>query len=286
MRILEIPVDPQAQREWLEDQLLEPDITSLIVELEAVAKTHSATSTVPCGEDNETRTIHKAFAGEQSDWIRNGLGSMSDDAWRKLVNHPHLLFELQEQIFIENSDYWKPKIDAVARRRHAVLTAIPVTDARAIRKLRWVLLALAASICALVVGSQVYNAKTGPTIASSAWGWNESVASRTFSTPEEYLTWISQGANAWFNKDPQSVDEFRQRLDELRAGCQRLIDGEHDELPAATRLFLVARCKEWKAKFDVTAKQLRDSPDQFVELKKRTDQSVRNAIVVLDQMTL
>ena len=219
------------------------------------------------------------FGDRVSDFVEGGFETMTQNEFATMLENPQSLLELQLQVLGQNRPYWRDKIKHVHRNS---LGHLPPTRPNTSRRVI-VALAIAASLIA-VVGINWQRPDVAKPVASANWGWLEERDSNDFQDADEYLAWISKGANAWFNKQTTTAIGYQKRLDELRVGCQQLIDSTHPPLSRQQADFLVARCKEWKKKFDRHASELETNPGQFAEIKLKTDQAIRNATVVVDEL--
>lgn len=305
MLSLEIPSDLAQQRSWLEKRLVGQDFSEFVAELQiplrAPASTDigtdadtsndpvTSTSTSTCATSDD---LDDVFGERVTDWLSNGLESASQQDLQCLLSHPPLLTSLQYRVFAEGGEHWKELMNCVDANPVRLSERKPKSgDAETSRSFSWLTVVLAASLLAaaiitprMAVKTETVIAKTNAT-TSPGWGWSESVAEQSFESGSDYLAWVSSGAQAWFNKDAESAGEYSQRLAELRAGCQALIDSDHPALTEDQASFLVSRCKEWQIKFDRHAEQLAATPSDHKRLKQKTDQAIRNAIAVLEQMS-
>jgi hypothetical protein len=276
MLLLEIPSDLADQRLWLEDQLVGPKLSVLINELVAVHEV-ALSKSLPTISD---RSILGTVLGDRAAvFLESGLESLTQNELAVLLENPQALLELQLRIFTQDRPYWSDKIQRVRSSPRGNFHS-----RRQVSRRFTVALAMAASLMIAAVGLYWLQLKPAQSVASANWGWLEERDAADFKNADEYLAWISKGADAWFNKETTTAAEYQQRLEELGIGCQQLIESNHPLLSRKQAELLVARCKEWKRKFDRHAVELKENPRQFSEIKLKTDQAIRNAVFVINEL--
>lgn len=126
--------------------------------------------------------------------------------------------------------------------------------------------ALAAAVAMVWVGGRaLFPPKPSP---ASGWGWNQQDLFAGSPTPTEYLNQLADAGAKWRNKRPESKAEVVQRIRELRAGCQRLIDGDHPPLSEDQQVSLKMLCRKWAGQFDAVLDDL--NADRQTPLAART----------------
>lgn len=261
-----IPEEPERLADWLERQLVGPDLGALVAELSAV---HGPPPAAP--------GLAGDLVGDRLAQVRAcGLAALPPDALRRLLRQPAALFELQELVLSEASDYWDrllsadATLDAPASRGEHRLSAFLDTWAPegrrepALRPFpsrgRWyrrpvvVSLATAAALL-LTVGAALWFAvdrfrpphQVVP--VATAWGWNRPEALAPEASDADYLRKLAREADDYFAEQPDEPAALARRILEFREGCTRLILADHPLQPA-TRDWLRERCNAWAEKID------------------------------------
>jgi hypothetical protein len=150
------------------------------------------------------------------------------------------------------------------------------------RTFNWNLLAMAAAVLIIgAVGFKLMSSPTTPTLAK--WGWLSEDGIPTAGAPAEYLAKISAGGTAWFDKALTNSDDYIQRLRELNAGCQALIDADHSSLASADQQWLIGKCMEWRSSFEEQLESALEDPQGFQKYLNQTNQTVNSLVKALDR---
>ena len=92
---LTIPETPEDRALWLERQLLGPEIGEIAAELQSIH-----------GPANNARSLGEALGPYLHRVLKDGLILLPSAQWNILFTQPHLLLELQEQVFLRGAPYW------------------------------------------------------------------------------------------------------------------------------------------------------------------------------------
>ncbi|MFO0825075.1 MAG: hypothetical protein U0792_18460 [Gemmataceae bacterium] len=300
-----IPDDPLAVPAWLEVRLLSPNFGAFIAELEA---------TYP---DYGTRTtLRKLLENWYRPAIAEGLADVPHEFIRKLLRHPKCLLELQELVLTEGGPHWDDvaagvnDFDEAVSRGQATLDAIlepPVARGRSseVNTLaepsttteqrkpsserlyrRWAIVSSALAACLLVAVGVVTYQNRQPGIgkqAGFAWGWDRvGGIPPVESKPTEYLNGLAKSSEEWFDARPTGAPEVARRINELRAGCTKLILSPHTPLAPTDQEWLKAKCREWAGKFDASLAALEAGADP-VQVREQVDETVHQLAKALRQ---
>lgn len=105
------------------------------------------------------------------------------------------------------------------------------------------LLAVAAG---LLVAAAAWALTRGPAVSSGGgWGWS-APGVLAAAPADEYLERLAAAGAEWFRTPAGTEAALAGRLDELLAGCDRLIAAPHAPLAAADRDWLVEKCRTWR----------------------------------------
>ncbi|MEM6692514.1 MAG: hypothetical protein AAF664_23990, partial [Planctomycetota bacterium] len=281
---LEIPDSRAEQIEWLEVRLVSPDFQDWVDEL-VVLRANS----LPLDHQEPSATSTPSLEEERFHVLcKEGLASLTKEELSSLLRAPNELSALQFRVFESGSAYWSKLITTHGGKPTKTIDAlesIPIasikreaTQSREIN-LRWLIgfVAIAASLLFAVIANQRNQepdqesqqvAKLIPEAINDGWGWQLEEERLAIADANQYVDWLIDGAEAWFNRDTVTAEEFEVRLVELQDGCQSLIDGAHPAFSTAQRDFLVARCREWQAKFQAHFNELIVAPENFQLIKR------------------
>jgi hypothetical protein len=237
---LDMPEDEAQLAEWLERQLCSLDLAQLTAEL-AVLQPPAAR---PAG----------SLAELLGEWLEpvlaGGLRLMPPDVLRRLLNHPGLLLDLQEEICQRGGRFWDrpghlPRgLEYMVERSRRELTTLlagaemgdpgpadyqPATAAprkptqRVKRRGRrmGVLLLAGVLLAGLLVGVGLLAQGLRsllPAPEPPPWGWNRPGALATAASAELYFGQLADSLSEWFDKRPDDSDQLETRLQELRQG--------------------------------------------------------------------
>jgi hypothetical protein len=273
MILFSMPDDQEKLPEWVDAQVVSSDLRRLATEISAVHDT-PIEFTIPDRDEME-----KWLGDRLPDVLDRGTVALDRDRLRKLLTDPRLLYGLQVLVIVDGGDYWTDLAVANARAtrlasqgettRQTVAGVTPgpsaVTEAlrgvsaaadprekpgtiqsvprRLSNPMPRYVAALAASL-AVVIGVWSLTRPTTP------WGWNRAGALANATDPAGYLERLADAAGEWSATRPATEARLRTRLDELLAGCDRLIAAPHGALSEGDRVWLVERCKAWRGKIE------------------------------------
>ncbi|MFM7073088.1 MAG: hypothetical protein ACKO38_14975 [Planctomycetota bacterium] len=145
---------------------------------------------------------------------------------------------------------------------------------------KWATLAaIAAAVAMIWVGGRtLFQPKPSP---SGGWGWSQQDLLAGSPTSAEYLNRLADAGAKWRNKRPETKAEVGQRIRELRAGCQRLIDGEHPPLSEEQQAALKTLCRKWAGQFDVVLDDLNEDRQTPLAARAAIDEIVDKVVARL-----
>lgn len=306
--ILDIPDTPNEMAAWLDLQLVGQDLAGLVAELAAVHRLSGP-------ERSQTEAeAGRAWLGDACEAVlRNGLTAAPPDQVGQLLRHPGVLLGLQELILIEGGPYWEALIkraqpseaELPAGVRNALTVAEatlplrsavdqtegapPATRARSTlpldagqsgheqtrtRRLLSIAVSLAAALLIAVAAWTL-----GPP-ADPAWGWNKPEALAA-ADPPAYFEQLARYADEWSLEKAESETQLQLRLEQLIAGCDRLIGASHASLEETDRTWLVEKCRAWREKLVEQQDALLATHD-IAAVGAATDAIVAKLIVALN----
>ncbi len=315
LHLLDIPAESDKLAAWIEQHLVSESFGSFVVQLQAVhdsSNSDSATNPFPSLE------LSQILGDQQGQVIEHGLANCSQTQIQQLLSNPQAMVELQSQVFERGFPYW---FDSVVPMQNAEATGASAGSTQRLNKLaatirsagdlpgqsvdhldrptsasqsvgssaapdrrtfNWNLLAMAAAV--LIIGAVAFNLMSPPSTQSLAkWGWLSDDGIPTTGAPVDYLAKISAGGSAWFDEVPLNSDDYIQRLNELKAGCQALIDADHSLLATADQQWLIGKCMAWRSSFEKQLESVENDPQGFQEYLNETNETVDSLIEALDQ---
>ncbi len=286
-RMLEIPDEPSRLADWLERELVGPNLGHLVQELTVVHRGNLIDAT--------SRDLESWLGGERASVLQSGLTGLPAARLRSLFGQPELLLALQELILTDGGEYWQQLlqnepawVDATERVRTKLFgnmpnssdAVMPLSQPGARHRAQWLgpLVAVAAVIL-LAVGIAVWrHTRPNPT-----WGWNRSdLLTASDLSPREYLESLATAGQAWFDRRPADNAGLAQRIRELRQGCDRLIAHNHPSLSPVDRDWLVQRCRDWRTKFDQQLFALEQGTEPE-SVRTEMDQIVKQLVAKLQE---
>ncbi|QDT71724.1 hypothetical protein [Lacipirellula limnantheis] len=281
---LEIPEDDALLAPWLERQLVGMDLGDLATQL-ALWQEDAAP---PDGS-----SLDVAIGDRLATVLEAGLCGLSVDDLRGLLARPGLLLELQARIFGEGGDYWRgvaissehraavQRVEsAVSERLRERPTLPPVAEPVGNLRARWRVLPAIAAVLLLALGA--WALRPGP-VPAPGWGFDRPGLLTQQIPADQYLTMLSQAANQWFNKKPDSADSLRARLIQFRDGCDTLLAAPHAQLAAADKEWLLKRCRAWRDGIEIRLAELDAGEFDIAEVRRRADELVEKAVDALHQ---
>jgi hypothetical protein len=282
--ILDIPETLADRARWLEGHLTGPRLPDLVTELLAVT-----------GPGDKGRSLEEAIGPSLGDVLEKGLGVLDDDQLHQLMIHPHLLFDLQDRIFVDGGSYWfsQPLSESEKKTADEAVQAIlskataseplapPTTPIAASRpesrSRRWWILGASVGIAAailLAIGPELIGRP------SERWGWQRTDAFTQVAAAPDYLNRLADLASEYFDQPRGSKQELRQAIEDFRIGCDLLLKTDHGSLAQLDRYWLLERCRVWSGKFD---QQLADiDQGQSIDLvRAAADETVNKLINAL-----
>ncbi len=255
MIAFDIPESPDEIAKWLESIICEGDLRSLVAQLISVH-----------GVADQRIEIDAFLAEDRQAMLAQGLCALPASKIQSLLMTPVLLLDLQQKIMAEGGDYWRDKFQSAVgqetiQRTNKVIAEILEKQHVVVGKAerpgsRWSvssLLALAAGILIAISGTWYWNSERNnrqPVQVAAGWGWASESGIPAGGSAKEYLTALSNGADAWFNSRPSDNNELATRLTEFSAGCELLINADHAPLPDEDKAWLRYKCRVWKRQID------------------------------------
>ena len=280
---LDIPDNPAQWPEWLEQQIVGPQLGHLVAELQMLQ----------ASPENAPESL-EAICGERLPAVlQAGFSALSEAQIRSLLKQPETLLDLQERIFISGGSFWDrvSQDDNLRAQAAAVwesvaprLTRVGETAAprvmpasqsrpRGRRIGTWLLSTVAA---VLLAGLGLWWSRP----AATGWGWDRPGALTASLPADRYLQHLADGAEEWFKRRPEDRAALTKRLAEFRHGCQTLIEAPHPQLAPADRTWLVEKCQAWAGKLDQHLADLQSGQD-LPKVQADADATVRKLIGAL-----
>ena len=220
-----------------------------------------------------------------------------------MLTNPQTLFELQECILTDGSQYWIDRSVAaddaeaiINRSWHtlrdsiAVLTDPPVARAAEQQSLvAWyrqplfVSVITAAAVLAAVFLPQHFDpAANNPLVASQGWGWDREGAMNESLPADQYIARLADSADEWFKKTPDTATDVAARIAEFRQGCSTLILASHRPLADDDRTWLVDKCRAWATNLDSHLAAI-ESGEGVQAVRTAADETIRKLSSALRQ---
>ena len=290
LKSLDIPNDISQLGNWLDDQLVSPELMDTIMELEILA--------------GERLTYNLNLNDISSDLMpeinARGINAASPSAIRQLLRQPTLLLELQESVLTNGGDYWQQKLDKNYQSPTGLnkllntlgTTRLAPVDAAA--KATWNrkrILGLIAAIAATILltfaiwpdttnnhqtaqdGKLAHADNNDPTPSNPRsskpeWGFAASGLLNLQLAESEMLRSLSQASLTWYNKVPATNDQLEIRLEQFDRGCRELLEAELPQLSAQNRKAVHQACKTCRASIAQLLAELNRNADFDVTLLK------------------
>jgi hypothetical protein len=311
LHALDIPEFGAERDAWFDEQLAGGQLPELVAELLAL-------QSLPLARPESTPSVDDWLGTRRDAFLTGGVGKLDESQRRDLTRRPWLLLDLQAEIDAAGGDFWvdvalrSPEFAAAVaagRRNFEQRTAdgptatsapshsesskgrgsIPDADPAgpqprtgeiSRRSLGWItVLSTVAAVAIIWVGWQFAVKRTPP--PAGGWGWNQSDLFAGNPTPDEYLNRLADAGAKWRNKRPETQAEVAKRIRELRAGCQRLIDGDHPPLSADQSAALKTLCRKWAGQFDEVLANLEASRQTPLEARTAIDEIVDKLVARL-----
>lgn len=281
--VLDIPDQDSELPAWLERELVGLHLADLIAGLEVFQ-----------GEPRHDMELDTALEGNLEAVLEHGLGALTDQQVRNLLQHPRLLAPLQERVLLEGGAHWEriplsrpheqltadcwTSVCAAGSPRVARPDPVPRGNPAEARRFPWaVTLSAAALLLVAVFGWQQFSSRQ-----PAGWGWNKPGALADAATAPDYLLQLAAGANDWFNKRPDTPEDLATRLTQFRKGCETLIAAPHRPLAPEDRAWLVERCQAWSSKLETHITALESGAD-VEEVRADADATINKLIEALKQ---
>ncbi len=284
LKALDIPEFGSERDAWFDERLAGGDLPELVAELLALLGQ-------PLRRPDGVPALDEWLGTRRDAFLTGGVAALTESQRRDLTRYPWLLLDLQAAIDASGGDHW---IDVALRSPDfaaAVAEDLPSIDSvdeteslpegangaeslsqshGTSRRKFWAVAAVAISAAAVAVLWLRGQSGVAPSPPAGGWGWNQRDLFAGSPTPDEYLNRLADAGAKWRNKRPESKSDVGQRIRELRAGCQRLIDGNHPPLSTDQETALKTLCQKWAGQFDTVLADL--------DADRRTPLEARSAI--------
>ena len=278
---------------WLDDQLVSPNLIETIFELEILAGDRLTTA----------QSLDAVLAGGRQTILTAGLGKADEKTIQGLLRQPALLLELQEQVMMHGEEFWQKKTDdsfGKANKRSIsdpINSAVPIPEHSPTvssnkpsvttrtswtrKKMIGTIAALAAALLILVSLSQLWN---GAAVAQGDWGFAKSGLLESNVSELEMLNRLANASSAWHNKTPANSTELSKRLQEFDEGCRSLISSNLPQLSPANRAIVHAACKECRSGISQQLAALNRGVD-FNEVQRSSNELIDRLTLAIKSLT-
>ncbi len=277
---LEMPIEPQELRRWLEREVLGLRLKQLTEELDVFRRE----------QKGEPPTLARILGEKQAAVCENGLSALNQTELQNLLEHPSCLLELQDLICLSGGRYWdrveRPaEAQEVAKRVwQGVVQELdappsrnsdPASTVESSRTRRnWLAGSLGGGV---LLAASLFIAAwmgllSGP---KQEWGW---LREDTFTAKLEdgaYLNQLADRAGEWQTRDHSTAEELKSSLADFRRMCDLLQNSPLSQLTnEADRAWLKERCKAWANKIDGHLAELRASSKSLKDVTVESDATI------------
>lgn len=261
MTILNMPDAADEQAAWLDQQLVGSELATIVAELSAV----HGSAAIPLSSISAEHA--RAWLGAAAESVlAGGLRGLPRERIAEALQTPLLLLSLQELVLIEGGDYWDGLLPdstttvglpdalrlaataptaAAPEKAEADLSPTPKPRSAAAPQTSRRMLSLAA--VAALAAAVLLAVGTWTASKPEPWGWNRPDALAD-ADADLYLEQLAGFAEEWEAESPASEAALRTRLEQLIAGCDRLISAPHRPLDVRDKQWLVEKCQAWREK--------------------------------------
>lgn len=275
----DIPEDHEARVAWLEEQLTDIRLPQLVAELATVH------------QPDVQLSLSDALGNDLDRVLATGLSALSPRQLTTLLTHPTTLFELQQCVLTDGSDYWLHHAPASSEAKRIIDSSRPTIPASAsvtsqlptqpskpaqdstpwFRNPLVVSVATAAVVLAAVFLPEQFESPAGPQVAG--WGWDRPGALDESLLADQYMARLAESADDWFTKRPESAIGVAKRIAEFRQGCSTLILASHRPLTDEDREWLVDKCRAWASKLDAHLASV-EAGEDIQAVRNATDETI------------
>jgi hypothetical protein len=291
--ILDIPDEVADVGPWLDALLVGEDLGRVMAELAAV---HGVA--LPSGSPGSgswpTPADATAWLGDRLPAVlAGGFGQLDSRVVGELLRNPALLPALQEVVCSTGGSYWMDLARGTAPAGRSPQefsrlmfaddsrSGLPVLPGPAGSSTSSPLLVrtIAALAACLLVAVGIWSLSDRGGFSERPWGW--SVATALDSAPaDRYLDQLAAAGEQWFAVKPDSEAALAKRLEQMIAGCDRLIEAAHEPLAPEDREWLREKCRAWREKFVGQLEALAASHDVAAG-RAAADETVTKLVVAL-----
>lgn len=282
IHVLDIPEDAAELSQWLERSLVSMHLGEIAGELSVIHQQH------PCAADEIT---FSEWLGQDRDQVlTTGLKFLPVEKLGQLLARPALLLALQSFVLGHESDYWHRLARASSNSEVTVRVgtlydrmtssrsgnpsgpaALQPRDRFSTWRTAYWLPAMAATF---LVAVGLYFSRPSPAVE---WGWNRPDLLSQRQSPVDYLTTLAAAGNEWFDERPITAEAVVHRIEQMQAGCDRLIASPHPTLSAEDRTWLIERCQAWRGKLNEQLLTLKSGSDA-IKARDAVDGVVRQLV--------
>lgn len=271
---------------WLDQQLMGLQLSQLVEELHVlrqVAASQSVKGSEPLNPAAQTpqQTLEQILNADIRERVRSqGTSALQQAEIQALFRSPETLLELQEDILIHGSKYWRtvprseeherlaasgfeaiqariraaeqspPSLDATTPKPH------PETHSGPAKSRRSSLLAVAVLAMSVLVTLAILRPTSEPQLSGTGFG-TAGLFENDVTSPGQYYQRMADANEQWLAMSRTDGAALLAALEAYSKDCEILIDSKHPALPENHERWLKAKCGEWKKKID----------DVIVELK-------------------
>jgi hypothetical protein len=304
LHTFDIPEDDALLASWTEAKIAGVHLGELVAELEVLREAdHTAAVPKHDGRGLEpTVKLEDVLGNRVPDICARGLAAVPAQIIRRLFREPSLLIDLQERVLTEGGPYWDKKLresDELKKRTEAgwarlaaILPAKPSVRlapesivSRPAGGARWFITHFAAAAAVALVGFWAWDRMQGHLqMANADCGWNRPDAIPHGVSREQYFRTLADEIEECRQKRPNDPEALAQQINEVRAGCSRLILHQHD-LPKADQEWLVKKCHLWAKKFDDQLALLEVDKKSVADVYAKFDETLQQAAKLLRDRT-
>jgi hypothetical protein len=306
LHTFDISEDDALLASWTEAKIAGVHVGELVAELEVLREAdHTAAVPKHDGPGLEpTVKLEDVLGNRLPDICARGLAAVPAQIIRRLFREPSLLIDLQERVLTEGGPYWDKKLresDELKKRTEAGWARLAATlpakpsvrlapesiASRPAGGARWFVTRFAAAAAAAValVGFWAWDRMQGHLqMANADCGWNRPDAIPHGVSREQYFQTLADEIEECRQKRPNDPEALAQQINEVRAGCSRLILHQHD-LPKADQEWLVKKCHLWAKKFDDQLAPLEVDKKSVAEVYAKFDETLQQAAKLLRDRT-
>ena len=113
------------------------------------------------------------------------------------------------------------------------------------------------------------------------WGWMSKHAVQPDLPARQYLEQLATSVEEWFDEQPTERVALAKRINEFKAGCDRLIATKHEPLSSKDQEWLNSRCVNWSRRLAYLSRRMDYATPNLDEIATSTGDLVRLVAKVL-----